>query len=101
MIIAGFIRVIKKIKTFVGPAELQSNFKKNAKKNRKKEKEQDLDYVEQIKHITNLGPGLFFGELSLIEHKPRGATIICNTDCFFLTLNKDNFTRILATKAKR
>jgi CRP-like cAMP-binding protein len=58
-------------------------------------------YIEQVKVITTLTNGDFFGELSLIEKKPRAASVQCITDCFFLTLDKENFDRIISTKAKR
>ena len=42
-----------------------------------------------------------FGELSLLENKPRAATIYCDSDSYFLVLDKVAFDRIIATKAKR
>lgn len=36
-----------------------------------------------------------FGELALLNYKPRQATIITHTDCDFATLTKDEFDQIL------
>ena len=58
-------------------------------------------YVEQTKVLGLLSNGDSFGELSLIEKKPRAASVICESDSYFLVLDKDAFMRIIATKAKR
>lgn len=39
--------------------------------------------------------GASFGELSLIENKPRAATVICKENCHFATLEKLYFDQIL------
>ncbi len=51
---------------------------------------------EETIHITDLTEGSSFGELALIDKKPRAATIICITDCDFLTLDKKSFKKILS-----
>lgn len=43
--------------------------------------------VAILKHDTVPG----FGEGGLIEHEPRSATIVCDTDCECLYLNQDSF----------
>lgn len=48
-----------------------------------------------------LKEGDYFGEYALLEKKPRGANVVCITDCHCLSLDKDTFDRIMATKAKR
>lgn len=52
------------------------------------------DFV--LKEIKVLNAGVSFGELALIENKPRAATIICNDDCGFAVLDKKNFDLILS-----
>ena len=32
-----------------------------------------------------------FGELALIESRPRSATVVCETDSYLLTLDRDSF----------
>jgi CRP-like cAMP-binding protein len=36
-----------------------------------------------------------FGELALIDHKKRKATVVCHTDCDFGVLSKEDFDLIL------
>lgn len=55
-----------------------------------------VEYV--LKEIKILNAGLAFGELSLIENKPRAATIICVEDCGFAVLDKKNFDVILSKR---
>ncbi|MFH2202671.1 MAG: cyclic nucleotide-binding domain-containing protein [Elusimicrobiota bacterium] len=45
--------------------------------------------------LNTLGPGKFFGELALILHQPRTATVTCvePTQCF--VLEKEDFTELL------
>ena len=47
------------------------------------------------KKITNLGPGAIVGELSLLDHGPRTATAVCETDCVLLVLDQRNFMGVL------
>ena len=37
-----------------------------------------------------------FGELALIDNRPRAASIICESNCDFITLSKDHYSTILA-----
>lgn len=41
------------------------------------------------------GPGYAFGELALLERKPRAATILCEEDADFAVLDKEPFQQIL------
>ena len=40
-------------------------------------------------------PGASFGELALIHLKPRAATIICKEDCYFATLDRQGYDKVL------
>lgn len=42
-----------------------------------------------------LDDGKAFGEMALLNDAPRGATILCKTDCHFAIINKDNFKKTL------
>lgn len=41
--------------------------------------------------LATLGPGAFFGEMSLIDDKPRSATAVAVTDCRTEVFNEANF----------
>ena len=51
-----------------------------------------MNFVE----VTELGAGMSFGEISLIDNKPRSATIMCKSICDFAVLDKVNYVRILS-----
>ena len=50
---------------------------------------------EVKKDIGELHSGNSFGELSLLENKPRIASIICKSDCHFAILDKESYNKIL------
>ncbi|MDA2943989.1 MAG: cyclic nucleotide-binding domain-containing protein [Actinomycetota bacterium] len=45
--------------------------------------------------IATLGPGSIVGELSLLDHGPRTATVTCDTDCDLFVLDQRHFTAVL------
>ncbi len=47
------------------------------------------------KKINSVGPGTVVGELSLLDHGPRTATVICETDCTLLLLDQRHFMGVL------
>jgi CRP/FNR family transcriptional regulator, cyclic AMP receptor protein len=47
------------------------------------------------KILTRLGPGDFFGEISLIDGKPRTATVITETPSILLTISHQAFDTLL------
>ncbi|HEX6506298.1 MAG TPA: cyclic nucleotide-binding domain-containing protein [Chloroflexota bacterium] len=49
------------------------------------------------KIITRLGPGEFFGEISLIDGKPRTATVITETPSVLLNIRDRSFDTLLDT----
>lgn len=49
-----------------------------------------------MREVATLGPGKSFGELALIRHKPRAATIRCLQDTHFATLDKHDYEISLA-----
>lgn len=46
--------------------------------------------------ILTLKAGKSFGELALINNRPRAATIICKEDCHFITINKKSFNHAIS-----
>jgi putative ABC transport system ATP-binding protein len=49
--------------------------------------------------LLSLDPGNFFGELALLEKKPRAATVTATSDCEFLTLSQAEFDRVVQASA--
>jgi CRP-like cAMP-binding protein len=47
--------------------------------------------------VRTLGPGQYFGELSLIDRRPRSATVVSDTDMDLLVLGKREFNSVLST----
>ena len=47
------------------------------------------------KKISTMGPRTVVGELSLLDHGPRTATVICETDCVLLLLDQRHFMGVL------
>ncbi len=47
------------------------------------------------KKIATLGPGTVVGELSLLDHGPRTATVTCETDCLLLLLSQRHFMAVV------
>ena len=45
--------------------------------------------------VASLGPGDYFGELSLLDQKPRSASVVCDTDMILLVLMQHHFQKIL------
>ncbi len=41
--------------------------------------------------LNYMGPGEYFGELSLIDNKPRSASVSAVEDCTMLCISRDNF----------
>ena len=47
------------------------------------------------KKVATLGAGAVVGELSLFDHGPRTATVVCETDCHVLVLSQRHFLGLL------
>ena len=47
------------------------------------------------RRLASLGPGDFFGEMSLLEHAPRAATVIAETDMQVFVLDARGFSHLL------
>jgi CRP-like cAMP-binding protein len=47
------------------------------------------------KKVTQLTTGAVVGELSLLDHGPRTATVTCDTDCILFVLDQRHFRGVL------
>jgi CRP/FNR family transcriptional regulator, cyclic AMP receptor protein len=45
--------------------------------------------------VATLGPGAIVGELSLLDHGPRTATVTCDTDCKVFVISQRHFLAVL------
>lgn len=45
--------------------------------------------------VKVLGPGTGFGELALIDNKPRAATIQTMGECYFAVIGRDDYNKFL------
>jgi len=46
--------------------------------------------------VSSVGPGGFFGEISLLDGGPRTATVRTTSDCVLLTLGREHFLQFVA-----
>lgn len=51
--------------------------------------------IENMTEFIVLDDGKAFGEAALINDAPRGASILCKTDCHFAIMNKEDFNSTL------
>lgn len=47
------------------------------------------------KKVATLGPGAVVGELSLLDHGPRTASVVCDDACELLVLQQRHFLAVL------
>lgn len=47
------------------------------------------------KKVATLGPGAVIGELSLLDHGPRTATVSADTDCTMLVISQRQFLGVI------
>ncbi len=47
------------------------------------------------KKLASLGAGAMVGELALLDHGPRTATVTCDTDCDVLVISQRHFQGVL------
>jgi CRP-like cAMP-binding protein len=47
------------------------------------------------RRIASLGPGAYFGELALLDRRPRSATVLSDTDMELLVLDQRQFNGLL------
>ena len=47
------------------------------------------------RRVATLGPGDVVGEMSLLDHGPRTATAVCDTDCTLLVIDQRKFLSVI------
>jgi len=47
------------------------------------------------KKVATLGAGAVIGELSLLDHGPRTATVACDSDCDLLVISQNRFLGVI------
>ncbi|CAN5547950.1 N/A [soil metagenome] len=57
--------------------------------------EGEVSVKRNNRKIGTLGPGAVVGELSLLDHGPRTATAVCDTDCELLVIDQRHFRGVL------
>jgi len=45
--------------------------------------------------VVTLGPGAVVGELSLLDHGPRTASVICDSECSLFVLDQRHFQKVI------
>lgn len=46
--------------------------------------------------VTTVGPGTMVGEMALVEHRPRNATVTAETDMTLVSFGNSEFAKLLA-----
>ena len=55
-----------------------------------------VDGTEVVLAVLNRGD--MFGEMALLENKPRSASAIAHTDCHLMVINRQNFDKMVGTQ---
>ncbi len=51
-------------------------------------------------HVASSGPGSMVGEMALVDHRPRTATVVADTDLDMLRFNSEAFRKLLKEMPK-
>lgn len=53
--------------------------------------EGQVDVANKKRFLETIQPGGFFGEMGLVNHKPRSATATAKTNCVLIEVNEGDF----------
>ena len=97
IILKGSVSVIKKeVYKFGDPQSPSAKMNKGKSFRRKKTMAEEEDHEIVEVEVKVLEKGQSFGELALLENKPRQATLVCKENSHFATLEKQFFDQILS-----
>lgn len=78
------------------------------------DEESDTEYIEELGNaldsgwhetfgglVSLWGPGVLFGELALMNGEQRSATVVCDSKCEFLVIEKADFDLVLKEEMQR
>ena len=54
-----------------------------------------ISHAGEHVRLSDMGPGDYFGELSLLDEEPRSADVVALTDCELLMLSREDFFALL------
>jgi CRP-like cAMP-binding protein len=57
-----------------------------------------LGQGESAKLVTELQAGSYFGEMTLFDDQPRSASVVAQTNCTLLSLDRDRFRTLVAQR---
>lgn len=57
----------------------------------------EVDVTIKGKTVQTVGPGSIFGEMALIDRRPRSASATAKTDCEIATIDQGQFLYLLRT----
>lgn len=89
------------------PSETEEKMNNLIRGLKRQQSQLDFDYltnfgiIEESKEVRHLSSGDCFGELALINNKPRTATIESKTLTYLAVLSKKDFTKVLSTHTFR
>jgi cGMP-dependent protein kinase len=55
----------------------------------------EVDILVNSVNVAHLDDNAYFGEMSLLKNEKRSATVVATVDCVCLSLNRDDFNRLL------
>jgi CRP-like cAMP-binding protein len=54
----------------------------------------EVEVTHDGEHLATLGPGDFFGEIALVEHGRRTASVVCSVPCTLAVMGSQGFDAV-------